>query len=406
MKKSSGHKKRIWLTILLSFVILLFGVFLSAIAIFKHYYGMLNIELDESIYEEQTMADLEIEETEFLPEISETIPIPQETETETETAVGTEESVSTPSTERSESTVTEQTSSIQTSEVTAEQETTVIQTPQETAELFKDMEGTEKMFRLLLIGVDSRSDNTRGRSDTMILFHINPDTKKIVMTSLLRDIYIDNIPGYGRDRLNAAYAFGGAKLLTQTISKSFGIEVDKYVIVNFWMVRDVVDALGGVDADVTKEELAQINHNLREQNRLMSNPILMDQLPESSVGKMHLNGNQALAYARIRKIDSDFGRTGRQREIISASIEKVKKLGILEINDMLTQFLPRITTNLTEKDILSLLGVAIKGKDYSIESMSIPVEGTWEYAMIDEKAVIKIDFAANAKAWYKKVVGE
>lgn len=402
MKKSSGHKKRIWLTILLSFVILLFGVFLSAIAIFKHYYGMLNIELDESIYDEQTMADLEIEETEFFPEISETIPIPQETET----AVGTEESVSTPSTERSESTVTEQTSSIQTSEVTAEQETPVIQTPQETTELFKDMEGTEKMFRLLLIGVDSRSDNTRGLSDTMILFHINPDTKKIVMTSLLRDIYIDNIPGYGGNRLNTAYLFGGAKLLTQTISNSFGIEVDKYVIVNFWMVRDVVDALGGVDADVTKEELAQINRNLEEQNWLTKSPYGMDYLPESSVGKIHLNGNQALAYSRIRKIDSDFGRTDRQRKIISASIEKVKKLGILEINDMLTQILPRITTNLTEKDILSLFRVALKVKDYSIESMAIPVEGTWEYAIIDEKAVIKIDFAANAKAWYKKVVGE
>ena len=402
MKKSSGHKKRIWLTILLSFVILLFGVFLSAIAIFKHYYGMLNIELDESIYEEQTMADLEIEETEFFPEISETIPIPQETET----AVGTEESVSTPSTERSESTVTEQTSSIQTGEVTAEQETPVIQTPQETTELFKDMEGTEKMFRLLLIGVDSRSDNTRGLSDTMILFHINPDTKKIVMTSLLRDIYIDNIPGYGGNRLNTAYLFGGAKLLTQTISNSFGIEVDKYVIVNFWMVRDVVNVLGGVDADVTKEELAQINRNLEEQNWLTKSPYGMDYLPESSVGKIHLNGNQALAYSRIRKIDSDFGRTDRQRKIISASIEKVKKLGILEINDMLTQILPRITTNLTEKDILSLFRVALKVKDYSIESMAIPVEGTWEYAIIDEKAVIKIDFAANAKAWYKKVVGE
>ena len=178
------------------------------------------------------------------------------------------------------------------------------------------------------------------------------------------------------------------------------------MIINYWMVRDVVDALGGVDVDVTKEELDQINHNLNEQNGLMSNPYGTDHLPESSIGKIHLNGNQALAYSRIRKADSDFGRTGRQREIVSASIEKVKKLGIFEINDMLNQFLPRVTTNLTEKDVVNLLLMALKRKDYSIESMALPVDGTWKYATIDGKAVIKIDFAANAKAWYKKVVGE
>lgn len=395
MKKTGNKKRRIGLIILLSFVIFLFIACISAIAVFKHYYGMMNIEKDEDIYEEQTISVLEDEETVFEAETSETA----------ETAEATEAVISTEilSTEEPVDTTEEQDTTAQTSETTAAQETTVITTKQETIEL--DMEGTEDIFRILLIGVDSKENDIRGRSDVMILFDINPKTKKIVMTSLLRDIYVD-IPGHKSNRLNAAYALGGAKLLTQTISKSFGIEVDKYVIINYWMVRDVVDALGGVDVDVTKEELDQINHNLNEQNGLMSNPYGTDHLPESSIGKIHLNGNQALAYARIRKADSDFGRTSRQREIVSASIEKVKKLGIFEINDMLNQFLPRVTTNLTEKDVVNLLLMALKRKDYSIESMALPVDGTWKYATIDGKAVIKIDFAANAKAWYKKVVGE
>lgn len=395
MKKTSNKKRRIGLIILLSFVIFLFIACISAIAVFKHYYGMMNIEKDEDIYEEQTISVLDDEETVFESETSEI----EETTEATDAVISTEIS----STEESVDTTEEQITTAQTSETTAAQETTAVTTKQEAIEL--DMEGTEEIFRILLIGVDAKENNIRGRSDVMLLFDINPDTKKIVMTSLLRDIYVD-IPGHASNRLNAAYALGGAKLLTKTISQSFGIEVDKYVIINYWLVRDVVDALGGVEADISKDEIAYVNANLTEQNHLMSNPRGTDILSESSIGRVHLNGNQALAYARIRKADSDFGRTSRQREIVAAGIEKVKKLGILDINNMLNQFLPRITTNLTEKDILSLLVMAVKRKDYSIESMAIPVDGTWDYATIDKKAVIKIDFAANAKAWYKKVVGD
>lgn len=394
--KTSNKKRRIGLIILLSFVIILLIACISAIAVFKHYYGMMNIEKDGDIYEEQTISFLEDEETVFEAESSEIAETLEITEVVTS-------SESSPSTEKYVDTTDEQTTTAQTDEATLAQETTAITTKQETVEL--DMEGTEEIFRILLIGVDSKENNVRGRSDVMILFDINPDTKKIVMTSLLRDIYVD-IPGHGGNRLNAAYAIGGAKLLTQTISSSFGIDVNKYVVVNYWMVRDVVDVLGGVEVDVTKEELEHINHNLNEQNRLLGNKYGTDHLPENRIGNITLNGNQALAYARIRKADSDFGRTSRQREIVAAGIEKVKKLGIFDINNMLNQFLPRITTNLTEKDILSLLVMAVKRKDYSIESMAIPVDGTWEYATIDKKAVIKIDFAANAKAWYKKVVGD
>ena len=173
MKKPSNKKRRIWLIILLSFVIFLFSICISAIVIFKHYYGMMNIEKDENIYEEQTMLVLESEDEIFPPEVSDTTEILQDTET----VVSTEVVDSILSSEVEESTITEPTTSVQTSEVTAAQETTVIQTTQET---LPDLEeGTEDIFRILLIGVDSKENDIRGRSDVMILFDINPKLKKL-----------------------------------------------------------------------------------------------------------------------------------------------------------------------------------------------------------------------------------
>lgn len=403
MKKTAGKKRKIWLAILLSFLILLCSVCFAGILLFKHYYGMMNIEREEDIYEEQTMLVWEDEETISNTGNSDTMPsINNEDMTDS-----SEYSETILNSESSENTADVETTSTQTNAVTIAEESKVIETTktiettksiETTQETFNALEGleiSERIFRVILIGVDSRENNVKGRSDSMILFDINPDTKKIVMTSFLRDIYV-SIPGYGENRLNAAYAFGGAKLLTKTIYGSFGIEVDKYVTINFDIVRDVVDALGGVEVKLTQEEVDYLNSSMSSNDRL----------PTNKGEKVTLNGNQALTYARIRKLDSDFGRTNRQRNVVTACIEKVKKMGISQINDMLEKFLPRVTTNLTEKDILTLLLMAVKRKDYSIESMAIPVTGTWQYATIQGKAVIQIDFAANAKAWYKKVVGD
>ena len=364
---------------------------------------MINIEREEDIYEEQTWLALEDEET-----------IPNTENSDTMTSINNEDMTDSSeysetilNSESSENTADVETTSNQTNSVTIAEESKVIETTktiettksiETTQETFNALEGleiSERIFRVILIGVDSRENNVKGRSDSMILFDINPDTKKIVMTSLLRDIYV-SIPGYGENRLNAAYAFGGAKLLTKTIYGSFGIEVDKYVTINFDIVRDVVDALGGVEVKLTQEEVDYLNSSMSSKDRL----------PTNKGGKVTLNGNQALTYARIRKLDSDFGRTNRQRNVVTACIEKVKKMSISQINDMLEKFLPRVTTNLTEKDILTLLLMAVKRKDYSIESMAIPVIGTWQYATIQGKAVIQIDFAANAKAWYDKITGK
>lgn len=257
-------------------------------------------------------------------------------------------------------------------------------------------------FNILLIGVDSRSDSNSGRSDAMILISINQEAKKIVMTSLLRDIYV-SIPGHGSNRLNGAYAYGGPSLLADTIEKNFGIEVDNYMTVNFLLVMDIINQLGGLDIEVSSEEIKVMNSYIKEHNGLLGNSAGTDILNAENPGNLHLNGSQAVAYMRVRYVGTDFARTGRQRTIINRSLEKAKGMNLAEMNSMMGQFLPRVRTDLTEMDCANLLLMLLGISDYSIDSMTIPQEGTWKSARIRGMAVLSVDMKANAKAWYEKV---
>ena len=162
----------------------------------------------------------------------------------------------------------------------------------------------EGVINILLIGNDSRSEGEDGRSDAMILLSISDKTKKIHMTSLLRDMYV-KIPGYDDNRLTAAYSYGGAELLMETIEANFDIEINRYVQVNFQAFAGVVDAVGGVDLELSNEEVKWVNAYLDEYNILEERPAGTDYLQENLQGMIHLNGPQALAYCRNRYIGND-----------------------------------------------------------------------------------------------------
>ncbi|MBQ7775736.1 MAG: LCP family protein, partial [Lachnospiraceae bacterium] len=166
---------------------------------------------------------------------------------------------------------------------------------------------------ILLIGNDSRSGGEDGRSDAMILISISDTQKKIHMTSLLRDMYVE-IPGYKDNRLNAAYSYGGPELLLETIEENLDIEVNRYVLVNFQAFAKLIDAVGGVELEVTKEEIEYINAYLVEYNMLEERPVGTDYMDTTVSGVVRLNGPQALAFSRNRYIGNDFGRTQRQRK--------------------------------------------------------------------------------------------
>lgn len=250
------------------------------------------------------------------------------------------------------------------------------------------------VINILLIGNDSREDGEDGRSDAMILVSVSSKTGKILFTSLLRDIYV-SIPGHDDNRLNAAYSIGGPELLMQTVEENFDIPVNRYVLVNFDAFAGVVDAVGGVDLDLTNDEVKWVNAYLNEYNLLHGQDIKTGYLDENASGNLHLNGPQALAYTRNRKIGTDFGRTERQRKVINAVIEELPSALMTNGPEVIDEFCGHLTTNLTKSECYMLALQGWKLKLYERSSGSIPLEGTWGDMRARGMAVLDIDFDKN-----------
>ncbi|MGI6498436.1 MAG: LCP family protein [Oscillospiraceae bacterium] len=191
------------------------------------------------------------------------------------------------------------------------------------------------LINIMLIGQDRREGQARQRSDTMILCSINTETKQVSLISFLRDLYVQIPGGYSANRLNAAYAFGGFPLLSDTIYTNFGITIDGSIEVDFERFIDVIDAMDGVDMELTAAEASIVRGG-------------------SVAGHNHLNGTQALAYARIRKLDDDFGRTARQRKILEAAFQKIKTFNFVDLLSLMDVMLPSLSTDLSNDQILFL----------------------------------------------------
>lgn len=258
---------------------------------------------------------------------------------------------------------------------------------------------------ILLIGNDSRQNGEDGRSDAMILLSISNETDTIFITSLLRDMYVE-IPGYDGNRLNAAYAYGGAELLMETVEENFEIEVNRYVQVNFEAFANLVDAVGGIDLELTKEEIEYVNGYLVEYNDLLGRPQGTDNMDTSLSGLVHLNGPQALAYTRNRYLGTDFGRTERQRKVLTAIIGKLPSALVTNGGELIDGLMPNLTTNLTQKECLELSMMAGKLFTHEIVSDSIPQPNTYKSASIRGMSVLEVDFDANIEYLKKKLYGE
>lgn len=269
-----------------------------------------------------------------------------------------------------------------------------LMTYEEAGELGKETVTSDGVTNILLIGNDSRLNGEDGRSDAMILVSISKKTGKVLMTSVLRDVYVE-IPGYGSNRLNAAYAYGGAELLMKTIEKNFDIPVNRYVLVNFEAFANVVDAVGGVDLELTAEEVMWVNAYLNEYNELTGHEFGYNYLQQTDGGLIHLNGPQALAYSRNRYIGMDFGRTERQRKVMEKIIEKLPSTVMKDYNGFIEALCPNLTTNLTLSECYGLVLKAPFMLKYERVSASLPLEGTWWNETIDSMAVLGVDFEAN-----------
>lgn len=262
---------------------------------------------------------------------------------------------------------------------------------------------SENVFNILLIGSDGRQKGGSGRSDTNILVSVNSSTKEITMTSLMRDSYVA-IPGHGNNRINAAYAYGGAKLLLKTIETNFGVQAEKFAAVDFYAFIDIIDVIGGVDIEISDAEAEMMNQYIWEVNRLEERSEELDQLDGG--GTLHLNGTQALAYVRLRKVgNADFERTQRQRTVLTKIFEKVKKMNLLELNELLRTLLPEIKTNMSEKEILNFLMKAPEYLRYDLKTLRIPADGTYESLRIRGMAVLEVDLDKNREILAQEIYG-
>ena len=285
-------------------------------------------------------------------------------------------------------------------------------------QLENEKEEIKGIINILLIGVDNSGvadDNTgyatRQNTDSMIVVSINPSKKRIVLTSLLRDsaVKIQMQNGeYTTNRLNTAYVYGGYKEMFATIDRNFNIKTDRFVQVDFSSFVDIVTLVGGVDIYVTRAEAVEMNNVMEGINEVFGHTKNADKLSSTSEGVKHLNGKQALAYSRIRyNTGSDFGRTDRQRKLILAVADKIKTLGVGEINQLLTTMLSKVTTNLTQSECTSLISSALTYLSYDMESMRIPSDGTYEDATVGgRKDLLLVSFVDNYKKWKELVTGD
>lgn len=258
---------------------------------------------------------------------------------------------------------------------------------------------------VLLIGNDSRQNAQDGRSDAMILVSVNRETKTVHMISLLRDMYVD-IPGHDSNRLNAAYSYGGAELLMKTITQNLGVPVNRYLLVNFEAFAHLVDAVDGIELELSSEEVAYVNGYLQEYNALTNRPEGTDYMDPSARGMLHLNGPQALAYTRNRYLGTDFGRTERQRKVLEAIAHKLPAKAASNARQLIDGLLPNLTTNLTQAECYQLSFLAPNLWTYDLTPSAIPLSGTYKDANIRGMAVLSVDFDANQKYLQETIYGK
>ena len=239
----------------------------------------------------------------------------------------------------------------------------------------------DQIINILLIGQDRRGGTARQRSDTMILCTIDPEAKTVVMTSFLRDLYVD-IPNwdghsYQDNRLNVCYALGGMGLLDAALRKNFGVEVDHNVEVDFSGFEDIVSQFGGVPVNLTKAEAEYLGGGLRE-------------------GLNRLDAQQALAFVRIRKLDSDFGRTERQRRLLNGMLGAMQKMSYNHQVKLINSILPMITTDMTNDEIKGYMRQLLPILwELEVTTQYIPASGTYRNASIRGMSVLVPDLEAN-----------
>lgn len=244
--------------------------------------------------------------------------------------------------------------------------------------IYKVEQKDPAVINILVMGTDSRDvSRERGRSDSMIVVSYNRKKGEIKMISILRDSLVP-IEGYGWNRINAAYSFDGVGLAINTVNQLFDLDIQHFVVIDFTGARDFINHVGGVDITISEKEAAFYSQYSGE----LIEP-----------GLCHMDGALAMTHMRTRKIDSDFGRTERQREVIEALANKiVAKKSVSEVYDLANYAFKLVKTNILLTDLFPIIAsVATNKSGLSIESQSVPYDDSYVYESYSGMSVISFD---------------
>lgn len=269
----------------------------------------------------------------------------------------------------------------------------------------RDIKEYKMIENILLIGLDGTNDKLPKRSDTMIILTIDKLNKSLKLTSLARDTLV-KIPGRGEEKLTHAYAYGQEELLMQTINENFDLDIKDYAVVNFKSFIDIVDIIGGVDINVNEKEIHHLNEVIKECYGVNHEDTKNIEYITSS-GNHNLNGYQALAYARIRKLDTIYKRDERQRLILTNIAHKLSDVSISKYPQIAKSILRHIKVNIAFNKIIDLAFIAHELASYDISKLEFPISEYREEGRIGEKGtyVVKWDKNKNIELLHQFIYG-
>ncbi|MGN8848858.1 LCP family protein [Bariatricus sp. HCP28S3_C2] len=241
----------------------------------------------------------------------------------------------------------------------------------------------EDVFNVLLVGTDSRDPNSdMGRSDSMMLVSFNKSKNKSTVVSFLRDSLVD-IDGYGKSRLGHTYAYGGIGLTINTINKTYDLDIQNYITIDFENLVSIIDEIGGVKVFITEEEAEYYRQN---------------GMPDIQSGDMTLTGSQALAHARNRTLGSDFERTRRQRSVMYGIYRQIMaEKDASAILPLINYCMNHVKTNMSVTEIYDLAKQVLEIDNLRMQQASMPTEGAYQPVTYEGMDVLEIDIEANKK---------
>ena len=245
---------------------------------------------------------------------------------------------------------------------------------------------SNSIINIALFGIDA-VDGGVGRSDSIMIATIDTVHKKLKLTSIMRDSYVA-IDGHGNDKLNHAYAFGGAQLAIKTLNENFDLNIEDFAAVNFETLPKIIDKIGGIELDIDADELEYINGYIAHLNSIngTNEPAI------ETTGLQHVSGTQALAFCRIRYTSGgDYKRTERHREVLTKIFEKIETLPVTSYPSLLSEILPMVNTSLDYSEILELGSEVLKLGDSSMELERFPLDDYCEGKLINEIYYLTFD---------------